>query len=182
MVTRQAVGTSQVVRTPPVGAPADALATSFHGAMRRFPTGVTVITTATADGPHGMTASAVLSVSLDPPTVLVSLDHRSRTCEILRSRGAFAVNVLAGGQHEVASLFARSGGAEAFDGVDWHVLPGTGTPGLAGVVASLDCRVVERFDVADHQIVVGRVVGVDGRPDVEPLVHLDRAYGTVVRR
>ncbi len=156
--------------------------TSFHGAMRRFPTGVTVITTATADGPHGMTASAVLSVSLDPPTVLVSLDHRSRTREILRSRGAFAVNVLAHDQHGLADRFARSGGTEAFDDVDWNPLPGTGTPGLGAVVATLDCQVVERFVVADHLIVVGRVVGVDGRPDALPLVHLDRAYGTVVRR
>ncbi|MHA7133729.1 flavin reductase family protein [Oerskovia turbata] len=163
-------------------APRDGLVTSFHDAMRRFPTGVSVITTRTASGPHGMTASAVLSVSLDPPTILVSLDHRSRTCAILRSQGAFAVNVLAHDQHGLATRFARSGGAEAFDGVGWRPLPGAGAPGLDAVVATLDCRVVERFDVADHLIVIGQVVGVGGQPGVEPLVHLDRAYGSVVRR
>jgi hypothetical protein len=85
-------------------------ATEFRHAMGHFVTGVTVITSLTADGsPVGTTANAVTSLSLDPPLVLVCFDLDSQTLRAIRGRGAFAVNVLAAAQRHLSANFARRG-------------------------------------------------------------------------
>lgn len=80
---------------------------AFRDAMRHWATGVAVITTRSPLGPHGMTVNSVLSVSLDPPTLLISLKRGSRTQGVVERTGRFTVNVLTAGQHALADRFTR---------------------------------------------------------------------------
>ncbi len=114
-------------------------ASVFRQAMGHFATGVTVVTSIGDDGePVGTTASAVTSLSLDPPLVLVCFDRESQTLQAIRAHGAFAVNVLAAPQQHLSANFARRGLAAAWDGVPAparpHRQPAAGwCPGRAGV-------------------------------------------------
>ncbi|MEH3053130.1 MAG: flavin reductase [Patulibacter minatonensis] len=148
----------------------DVPSTDLRRAMGRFATGVTVITArGEGDRPAGTTVSAVTSLSLDPPLVLVCLDRRSQTLAAVRDHGAFAVSVL-GAQHEdVSNAFARSGNHAAWDEVS-HRAGATGSPLLDDAHVALDCRVERIADGGDHEIVIGRVLelhhpeGGDGAP------------------
>ena len=140
---------------------ADISPDDFRHAMGHFATGVTVVTSIAADGqPAGTTASAVSSLSLDPPLVLVCFDRDSLTLEAVRSHGAFAVNVLAAPQRHLSANFARRGPAAAWEGVRHRPGP-TGSPRLHGVLAALECTVEHYLPGGDHEIVVGRVRDIE---------------------
>jgi flavin reductase (DIM6/NTAB) family NADH-FMN oxidoreductase RutF len=146
----------------------------FRAALRQFPTGVTVVTTREPDGrPTGLTANAFTSVSLDPPLVLVCVDRTATAHPALVTSGWFAVNVLGKGQERLSRRFATSG-EDKFAGVASHQ-GRAGLPLLDGVVASLECRVVHRYDGGDHTIFVGQVehASVNGG---EPLVYHGGSY------
>ena len=162
--------------TPPRPA-TEVSSTEFRHAIGHFATGVTVVTSVSLDGePVGTTASAVSSLSLDPPLILVCFDRASQTLHAVLSHGAFAVNVLSAGQQHLSANFARRGLAAAWDGVVHRRGP-TGSPRLDGVVASLECTVEHRLDGGDHEIVVGRVRDVETSPgDRAPLVFWRGGY------
>jgi flavin reductase (DIM6/NTAB) family NADH-FMN oxidoreductase RutF len=146
-------------------------------AIGHLATGVTVVTSLDQDGrPVGTTASAVSSLSLDPPLLLVCLERRSVTLDALRRHGAFAVNVLAAGQHEVSANFARSGGLASWQGVAFE--PGhRGVPRLVGVLATLECKLEQVLAGGDHEIVVGSVgTAVTSADRHEPLLHWRGGY------
>ncbi|MFG3257764.1 flavin reductase family protein [Streptomyces sp. NPDC048172] len=155
-----------------------ASAQTFREAMRHFPTGVTVLTTTGPEGPHGMTANAVMSVSLDPPTLLAAIHRRARTHAIVRTASAFTVNILAADQRDHAELFARTDPEEdPFLRTAWEPSPVTGNPVLGRSLAVLDCRVERRLAVADHTLVVGAVAAAFvGRPDAAPMVFARREF------
>ncbi|MBC3986357.1 flavin reductase family protein [Streptomyces buecherae] len=156
-------------------------AEEFRAVMRHFPTGVTVLTTIGPAGPHGMTANAVMSLSLHPPTALAAVNHETNTYAILRNASSFAINFLAADQEELAVLFARSNPREdPFDRVAWRPSPETGDPVLAASVAVLECRLEQRIPVADHSLMVGAVAGsYIHRPDAAPLVFTRGGFRTV---
>src|SRR5579871_2030942 len=156
---------------------AELSASEFRQAMGRFATGVTVVTSIADDGePVGTTASAVTSLSLDPPLVLVCFDRGSVTLRAIRTHGAFAVNVLAAPQQHLSANFARRGLAAVWDGVRHRPGP-TGSPRLHGVLATLECTVENRLPGGDHEIVVGRVHHVDtGDDGAAPLLYWRGAY------
>jgi flavin reductase len=154
--------------------PASALdASAFRAAMGSFPTGVTVVTVASDDGnKHGMTVNSFSSASLDPMLVLVCLNETSRGFGLIERAGAFAVNVLSAGQRDVSRRFAsrhRPAGSAMFDGVPFE--PGvTGCPILVDATASFDCRLRQSHRAGDHLIVLGEVVALVHRPQLEPLI------------
>jgi flavin reductase (DIM6/NTAB) family NADH-FMN oxidoreductase RutF len=140
--------------------------TEFRNALRCFAAGVTVVTTRDQEGrPSGLTASAFTSVSLDPPLVLVCVDHAATAHPAFRTHGWFAVNVLRHEQEALSRRFAESGG-DKFRGVPCHDGQ-SGLPLLDGALATLECRLVEAHEAGDHTIFVGRVetatIG-EGRP------------------
>ena len=148
----------------------------FRAVIGRFPTGVTVVTAMSPDGPVGMTANAVTSLSLDPLLLLVCFDNTSRTLPIVRESGRFGVNVLAAGQEELARRFAgKLPEPEKFAGVA-HTLD-DGVPVLEGAHAWLGCDLEQLVPGGDHTIGIGAVkaaeVGVG-----DPLVWWTGAYGT----
>lgn len=132
-------------------------APSLREVMGSYPTGVTIVAGRDAAGePFGLTVNSFTSVSLDPPLVLVCIGHSSSSHERLMSGESFSVNVLSGGQGEVAARFAREPSEGRFDDVAWA--PGaTGAPILEDTAAWLDCTVHEVLEGGDHSILVGRV-------------------------
>jgi flavin reductase (DIM6/NTAB) family NADH-FMN oxidoreductase RutF len=155
-------------------------ATLLRDAMSRFATGVTVVTTVGVDGePHGATANAFTSVSLDPPLILVCLAHTSKTLDALRSHGSFAVNVLGSDHEEVARSFARSGADGAWSDPE-HVTGPSGSPLLAGVHAAIDCRVYDVYAGGDHAIVIGEVqhIRIEDEPG-DALLWFRSTFGSV---
>ena len=155
-------------------------ASEFRQAIGHFATGVTVVTSVGAVGePVGTTASAVTSLSLSPPLVLVCLDRASLTLAAIRAHGAFAVNVLAAPQRHLSANFARRGLAAAWDGVRYRTGP-TGSPRLDGVLAALECTVENRMPGGDHEIIVGRVHDVaTSEQDAAPLLYWRGGYTSV---
>jgi len=154
--------------------PASAVDVSaFRQAMGSFPTGVTVVTVASDDGSmYGITVNSFSSVSLDPMLVLVCLNATSRGVSLIERAGAFVVNVLSAGQQDISRWFAdrcRPAGSAMFDGVPFE--PGvTGCPVLADATASFDCRLWRSHRAGDHLIVLGEVVALVHRPQLEPLI------------
>ncbi len=144
--------------------------------MARVPAGVVLVSTRAEDGYRGMTASSLVSISLDPPMVLVGLERASSTrVAILESR-AFNVSVLTRAQEFVADRFA--GRAPAVD-PRWTSLPhrlGTNQiPLLEGSAAWLECEVVQLHAAGDHDICVGEVTAAElGAGD--PLILWDRTF------
>ena len=152
---------------------------AFRRAMGSFPTGVTVVTVASNDSNmHGITVNSFSSVSLDPMLVLVCLNKTSHGVSLIARAGAFVVNVLSAGQQDVARWFAnryRSAGAAMFDGVPFE--PGiTGCPVLVDATASFDCRLRQSHRAGDHLILLGEVVALAHRPQLEPLIFHAGSY------
>jgi len=141
--------------------------------MGSFPTGVTVVTVASHDGGmHGVTVHSFSSVSLDPLLVLVCLHETSRAVGQIERGGAFGVSVLSAGQQDISRWFAnghRPAGPAMFDGVPVE-LGAAGCPLLAGAAASFECRRRHSYRAGDHLIMLGEVVAVVHRPELEPLV------------
>jgi flavin reductase (DIM6/NTAB) family NADH-FMN oxidoreductase RutF len=139
----------------------------FIAGMRELASGVSVVTSASADGaPCGITATSVCSVSADPPSLLACINVQNWLAEVIRDTERMAVNVLAAGQQEVAEVFAAMKGlegADRFQKGDWTVLQ-TGAPVLKGALAAFDCRVTEIVPFATHLVVIGEVVAVETGP------------------
>lgn len=138
----------------------------FRQLLGRFATGVTVITTRNPAGePEGMTASSVASVSLEPPLLLVSVDHQNVMRQALAAASHFIVNVLAADQEALSRRFAELED-NRFDGVRYHT--GTlGLPILEGVLAHIECTKHAAVEAGDHTLYLGLVTGgsvTDGRP------------------
>jgi flavin reductase (DIM6/NTAB) family NADH-FMN oxidoreductase RutF len=161
----------------PHGLAAEELVAGFKGAMRRFATGVTVITSGQGHGRRGLTATAVSSVTMEPPTILVCVNRTGEAHATIEASAAFCVNILSSGEEEAATCFAgQSGlvGVAKFSPFSWSALE-TGAPALDGALANIDCRVCEVLRAASHTVYFGRVAAVrlaEGRP----LVHFDRQF------
>lgn len=138
----------------------------FRRALGQFASGVTVVTTRDGAGrPHGLTASAFCSVSLEPPLVLVCIDLRSEAHDAVAAQGAYNVSILAEGQQDVSHRFAF-GGAAKFEGIALED-GANGLPLVPGALAHLECRVASAHLAGDHTIYVGqieRLVAHPGRP------------------
>jgi flavin reductase (DIM6/NTAB) family NADH-FMN oxidoreductase RutF len=147
----------------------------FRRVLGHFATGVTVLTTTDAEKrPTGLTVSAFCSVSLDPPQILVCVDHKSQSYPALRDGACFAVNIL-GFEHESVSRRFATTRLDKFDGVPWS--RGTlGVPLIDGALAHLECRTVSRHVEGDHTILVGRVEEARNGSG-EPLLYFRGKYG-----
>jgi 3-hydroxy-9,10-secoandrosta-1,3,5(10)-triene-9,17-dione monooxygenase reductase component len=158
----------------PKSTPAAVEPNAFRRAMSQLPTGVTVVTALGNDGPSGLTANAVLSLSLDPPLMLAALDRGSRTLRTVEEAGRFGVNVLAAGQAERARSFStKLEMEEKWDGVAWHERGGI--PALDGIVVWVGCELRDVLAGGDHVIVTGAAVDV-AAPDGDPLIFYRGAY------
>ena len=146
----------------------------FRRALCQFAAGVTVVTTRDGRGRSlGLTVTAFCSVSLEPPLVLVCVDHRSEAHVGFRHAGLFGVSILAEGQEQLSRRFA-AGGPAKFAGLEL-AKGDSGVPLIPGALAHLECRVSATHQAGDHTIYVGEVIGVHVRPG-RPLLYHDRGY------
>ncbi|MFG2049441.1 flavin reductase family protein [Micromonospora sp. NPDC048935] len=137
-----------------------------------FATGVTVVTTG-GNLPHGMTANAFTSVSLDPALVLVCVKRSAVLHEAMQEQGTFVVSILAGEQEATARYFAsrqRPRDEREFADVPYFSGPLTGAPILTGCLAWLECKLTNVYDGGDHGIFVGSVLGIGHQSDRDALV------------
>ncbi len=161
--------------SPPEPAPVDGGA--FRAFMAGWATGVSVVTARAGGRDAGLTVNAFLSVSLDPPSVLVSLTRDVDTLPVIESSRAFAVSFLAADQRALSERFARAvPAAEKFRGLPVH----RGPSGIAlpdGTLGAAECRVVSIAPLYDHVLVAAEVVRLEAGRDAPPLLFFRSAYG-----
>ncbi|GAA2707265.1 flavin reductase family protein [Streptomyces luteosporeus] len=160
-------------------------ADEFRAALARLAAGVVLVTAHDPeDGPRGedvgMTATAFLSVSLDPPLVMVSVRTGSRMDELLERQPLWAVSVLAQEQRHIAGRFAMKGRLSdrlLFEDMATTRGPVTGAPLVRGALAAVECRTEQCVTAGDHTLVIGRVLRVD-TPDTGsgPLTYFQGRY------
>ena len=145
---------------------------TLRNAFGCFPSGVTAICAMIDGEPEGMAASSFVSVSLDPPLVLVCIQNSSATWRKLRNAPRIGVSVL-GEDHDRAcsQLAAKSGDKSGgrFERLEWFATEG-GAVLLEGAAVSLDCSIVEEIAAGDHQLVLLRIEELKFQPSVNPLV------------
>jgi 3-hydroxy-9,10-secoandrosta-1,3,5(10)-triene-9,17-dione monooxygenase reductase component len=147
----------------------------FREVMGNFATGVTVVTANGPEGPVGMTANAVCSLSLDPLLLLVCFANGARTLRVVREQGRFGVNVLAAGQEELARLFASKAPERTkFAGVQHTVHDGV--PVIEGTLAWVGCTLEQLVPGGDHTIGIGAVTAAEASNIGEPLIWVRGAY------
>jgi flavin reductase (DIM6/NTAB) family NADH-FMN oxidoreductase RutF len=151
----------------------------FRRILGHWTTGVAVVATMSESGqPRGLTANSVASVSLEPPLVLVCIEHGADTHGSIRAAGYFSISVLPQSAERTARRFAGAVTEEKFDGIAYHAEV-TGAPILDDALAWVDCRLHETYSGGDHTIFVGAVVAGDAR-EGEPLVYYRGGFNRLV--
>jgi flavin reductase (DIM6/NTAB) family NADH-FMN oxidoreductase RutF len=142
--------------------------------MGHFATGVTVITTRDKAGvPYGLTANAFLSLSLNPPLVLISVDKSAQCYSCFKRENSFTVNFLGEDQEDVSRRFATKG-IDKFAGLKWHEGV-NGAAVLDGVLGYVECKIRRCVDGGDHTIVVGEILHADAAGE-RPLLFFKGKY------
>lgn len=157
----------------------------FRAAMARLAAGVVLVTAHDPeDGPRGedvgMTATAFLSVSLEPPMVLVSVRADSRMDDLLERQPLWAASVLSESQRHIAGRFAMRGRISdrlLFEDVAYYRGARSGAPILGGALSVLECKTEQRVTAGDHTLVIGRVLAAQTpSADGSPLVYFKGRY------
>jgi flavin reductase (DIM6/NTAB) family NADH-FMN oxidoreductase RutF len=147
---------------------------TFRDACSLFGSGVTVATVRAPDGsPHGLTVSSFTPVSIEPPLILICIDHGCTFLQHFRACSHFAVNILAESQRDLSITFACKD-AGRFKGVDWNPSP-NGVPLLHGCIATFECQLAAVIEAGDHAIFLGEVVSAECQGG-EPLLYFNREY------
>lgn len=167
MAIEQAVTTGETPISPAV----------FKQSMRRLAGGVCILASARDGERHGLTMTAVCSLTLDPPTLIACVNRDAGAYETMRSTRRVSVNLLGSDQVELAELFSSSTikGAERFERAEW-VEMASGVPALTGALAVLDCQIVEEKAVGQHSVLFCEVKAARLESDKDPLVHYDRNF------
>ena len=143
--------------------------------MRRYPAGISVVTVDNDGERLGLTLGSLVSLSLDPPLVGISVARQAALHELLRGAGGFAVSLLRAGQEQLAQHFARGVPPIAL----WHgidVVDGERGPRLAGALGWLDCALHAEHEAGDHTLFLGRVERAEPGEAGEPLIRVDGTY------
>jgi flavin reductase (DIM6/NTAB) family NADH-FMN oxidoreductase RutF len=145
--------------------------------MRRWVSGVAVVTAMQDQKSHGMTVNSFTSISLKPAFICVTLAHPTRTHQLVMDSGLLGLTILSASQKEIADRFAGHGklSADRFAGLDLITFT-TGIPLLADGLAWLECRVKQQFDMPESTMFVGEVLFAARREEHEPLVYFNREY------
>jgi flavin reductase (DIM6/NTAB) family NADH-FMN oxidoreductase RutF len=133
--------------------------TDFRGAMRQLTGGVSVITAGRGKDISGMTVTSVSSLSVEPATLIVSINREASSWPLVKRHGFFGVNILTSDQIDIAERFTGKGGlkgAARFAGAEW-MTRASGVPLLVGALAAIDCEVEDIIERHSHAIVIGRV-------------------------
>ncbi|MEH3085212.1 MAG: pyrimidine utilization flavin reductase protein F [Xylophilus ampelinus] len=166
---------------PEAHAPASAAAApptreAYRDAMARLGAAVNIITTDGPGGRAGFTASAVCSVTDDPPTLLVCLNRSASVYPAFQANGVLCVNALGAGAQALSNLFGgKTPMADRFAAAGWSA-SATGAPVLDGAAASFDCRIVGRHAVGTHDVLFCEVLAVARQAEAHGLMYFGRGY------
>jgi flavin reductase (DIM6/NTAB) family NADH-FMN oxidoreductase RutF len=155
----------------------------FRGAMRHLVGAVSVITVGRGEDISGMTVTSLSSLSVDPPSLIVSVNRAASSWPLLKRYGWFGVNILGHDQTGIAERFAGSNGlkgAERFAGAEW-ITRGPGVPLLVGALAAIACEVEEIVERHSHGIVIGRVRHLQVAPHGSALAYWHGEYVAIDR-
>jgi flavin reductase (DIM6/NTAB) family NADH-FMN oxidoreductase RutF len=147
---------------------------NLRNALGRFASGVTIVTTHHAGRTYGMTANSFVSVSLDPPLVLVSIDREAQIHQLLPQTGRYGVSVLAEDQEPLSHHFA----GRVVDGVEFRFFDRAGVPLIEGALAHFVVHVIDAHPAGDHTLYIGRVEHFEFR-EGRPLVFHSGRYHKV---
>ena len=136
---------------------------AFRHAMRRVPTGVTVVTSLKDGEPRGITVNSFASVSLEPPSLLICINREARSYLFISTSRVFCVNVLAGDQRRLAEHFSGKVRDLQFTDIGYRT-DTTGAPVLDGALAHFDCEVAHEYLFGSHSILIGHVLSCSARP------------------
>jgi flavin reductase (DIM6/NTAB) family NADH-FMN oxidoreductase RutF len=152
----------------------------FKKAVSRFPTGVTVIATSDGKSRAGMTANAIFSLSLNPPSIVISLQSDAETTRLIGLTRKGAVSFLSSGQKHVSEMFSRRNSQEE----KFRTIPWTegrnGQPIMDGCISAIEIDVLNIIPAADHQLVVANVTRVVNSSGLVPLIYYSSGYATVL--
>lgn len=155
----------------------ETLAADFRGAMRRLASGVALVTTADAGGArYGIAVTALMSLSMEPPSLLLAINRNASLCEPLLARGLFGVSILARAHQAPCHAFVTAPAAERFGHGDWTA-HASGIPLLESALAGLVCRVDKAEPFGSHMVIRGLVDYVALDPSSDALIYLDGHYG-----
>jgi flavin reductase len=153
----------------------------FKLAMRRLAGGVSIISGASPDGPLGVTATAVTSLTAEPPSVVCCLNRSLELESAVKETGRFGVNMLRADHHDLAKCFAGMHGARGsakFEQGNWTILP-SDVPALFDSLVTFDCRVGDIVEVGTHSIFVGLIDDVFFGESGDPLVYCNGAFASL---
>ncbi len=151
----------------------DSLRDDFKQAMRRLATTVAVVTSGSADNYAGMAATAVMSVTADPPTLVVAINRIASMSPVVEDHGWFCVNLLAERHHDLVAVFGgQKSGRARFETGDWR-FDDPRAPVLTDAAASLICETTGRLDVGTHSLFVGEVRAIANHASIDPLIWVD---------
>ena len=154
---------------------------ALKSAMRRMAGAVSVVTAGTGLHRTGATVTSAQSLSVDPETMLISINRSSSSWPAIRDHGAFCVNLLAASQLAVADRFAGRGGekgAARYEGAEWVQLA-TGAGALVGALASIDCEIEHVVERHSHALIFGAVRAVVLGAPGPALVYAEGRYGAL---
>ena len=157
-------------------------ADEFRTAMRRLAAGVSIISAPSPKGPLGITATAVTSLTAEPPSLLCCVNKNLVVGEAIKSMGRYAVNVLSQEHCTLARRFAGmdgARGAEKFTAGDWEYTP-DGVPRLADSLVSLTCDVDRVVAAGTHDILIGVITDIRTGKQGEPLIYCDGSFSGVL--
>ena len=156
---------------------ADIAIDDFKAGMRQLAASVTVITAAHDGTKDGLTATAICSVSADPPQLLICVNQLASAHGLIRDAGSFGVNILAREHEDIAVRFAGMDDSERGDrfGLGTWTRIATGAPILRDALAGFDCTISEKVDAGSHSIFIGRIVGIHYQQG-EPLLYGNGAF------
>lgn len=152
----------------------------FRGAMRRLAGGVALVTSNLDERPFGMTMTAVMSLSMDPPSLVVGINQSASIASVLTPGKPFCVNLLRYPQEGFCRQFSALAAEERFSVGEWRRTE-SGVPWLADAQAAIFCTVGPMHDFGSHRLVVGIVNETILADPVDPLVHVDGSYRPVIR-
>lgn len=147
----------------------------LRGLLRRYPTGVTVVTSNLEGKPWGGTMNSFTSVSLSPPLMALFITTNSRTSAAILETGRFVINILKEGQDSLAMSFADDKNDDKFEGLSYH-LTNEGLPILDDALGYIECDLYQKDEIADHYLFVGKVRNASILNDSHALVYHLREF------
>lgn len=157
------------------------IADDFKQAMRRLATTIAIVTAGKDEECTGMAATAVMSVTAEPPTLIIAVNRTASITPILAGEEEFCINLLAARHQPLVGVFSgQKKGRERFETGDWQFNP-AGPPILGDAVASLMCRKSGSFEVSTHILYTGEVTGIVNHPEIDPLVWVDGTFASAAR-